>query len=108
MNDEWQVEEGTDWVPIRSFGQINPRRDDVAGGRQYFTAQLENGEYARVMGETISEGPETWHFEFDQPFLLADRNGGRCIEVTISLLVGGRYAVKHRPSIWPSGDSGGW
>lgn len=108
MNDEWQVEEGTGWITIPSFGKINPRRDNVADGRQYFTARLENDEYAKVMGETITGGPETWHFEFDQPFHLADRSGEPCLEVVISLLEGGRYAVKHRPSIWPSNDKGPW
>ncbi len=107
MEDEWQVVEGTGWIAIPGFGQINPRRDNVAGGRQYFTAQLDNGEYARATGEGITEGPETWHFEFDQPFFLADRDG-HCVEVSVSLLEGGRYAVKHRTGLWPSHGTGGW
>lgn len=107
VSDEWKVAEGTGWIDIPGFGQINPRRDDVAGGRRYFTAKLDNGEYARATGGSLTEGPETWHFEFDEPFLLADRSD-RCIEVEISLLEGGRYAVKHRPGHWPTGHAGGW
>jgi hypothetical protein len=105
--DEWQVAEGTGWVSMPGFGRINPRRDNVAGGRQYFTAKTDNGEVAKATGESITEGPETWHYEPDQPFLLADSTG-RCVEVEISILPGGRYAVKHRPGHWPSGVTGGW
>lgn len=107
MDDDWQVAEGTGWIAIPGFGRINPRRDDVAGGRQFFTAKTESDEYAKATGDSITRGPETWHFEFDQPFLLADY-AGHCIEVAISLLPGGRYAVKHRPGHWPSGVTGGW
>ncbi|WP_336632827.1 MULTISPECIES: hypothetical protein [unclassified Microbacterium] len=107
MSDDWQVAEGTGWIVLAGFGQISPRRDDVAGGRQYFTPQLDTGEYARVTGESITGGPETWHFEFDMPFFLADY-GDRCIEVTISLLQGGRYGVRYRPAVWPIDDSGAW
>lgn len=105
--DEWQVAEGTGWIAMPGFGRINPRRDNVAGGRQYFTAKTDNGEFAKATGESITEGPETWHYEPDQPFLLADSTG-RCVEVEISILPGGRYAVKHRPGHWPSGVTGGW
>lgn len=108
MDSEWQVSEGTGWIALPGFGRINPRRDNVSGGRQYFTAQTDEDEYARATGETITEGPETWHFEFDEPFYLADR-GGRCLEVVISLLEGGRYAVKFRESTWPTPPTrGGW
>lgn len=107
MGSDWQVEEGTGWIAIPDFGEINPRRDSVDGGRQYFTAKIGNGEYAKVTGETISKGPETWYFEFDQPFLLADLDD-RCLEVTISLLKGGRYAVKYRAGEWPTQVTGGW
>lgn len=85
---------------------INPRRDNEAGGRQFFDAKADTGEYARVTGPSVTGGPETWHFEFDEPFWIADR-GDRCFEVTISLLEGGRYAVKARPSSWPEPPSGG-
>lgn len=107
MESEWQVAEGTGRIAIPGFGEINPRQDSANGGRQYFTAWIDNGEFARVTGESISEGPETWHYEFDQPFWLADR-GDRCIEVTISLLEGGRYAIKYRDGEWPSDPTGGW
>ncbi len=107
MNDKWQVQEGTGWIPMPGFGQINPRQDNEAGGRQYFTAMVDNGEYARVTGDDLTGGPETWNFEFDQPFLLADRDE-RCFEVTISPLVGGRYGVRYRPGNWPSSETGGW
>lgn len=107
MDDEWQVVEGTGWIPIPGFGQINPRRDKVNGGRQYFTPKTDNGEYAKVAGDSITGGPETWYFEPDMPFLLAD-SAGRCVEVTISFLAGGRYAVKYHSGIWPSGETGGW
>ncbi|GAA3715882.1 hypothetical protein [Gordonia hankookensis] len=107
MDDELQVAEGAGWIPMPDFGQINPRRDNVSGGRHYFTAKTDNGEYARAVGDSISGGPETWHYELDMPFLLAD-SALRCVEVTISLLVGGRYAVKYRPADWPGGETGGW
>lgn len=107
MEDPWNVVEGTGWITIPEFGEISPRRDNVAGGRQYFTAKVDNGDFASVTGEFISGGPETWHFDFDQPFWLADRSG-RCVEVEVSLLEGGRYAVKYRLGAWPSGSTGGW
>lgn len=108
MEGNWQVAEGTGWISIPEFGEIAPRRDNVDGGRQFFTAKVAGDEYAKVSGDTISGGDEIWGFEFDQPFWLADRKG-RCVEVTISLLVGGRYAVKHRAAKWPDrAISGGW
>jgi hypothetical protein len=107
MEDDWEVISGTGWITISGFGRINPRRDNVSGGRQYFTAMVDDGKFARATGESISGGPETWYFEFDQPFLLADQSE-RCIEVEISLLEGGRYAVKSRHGDWPDGSSGGW
>ncbi|WP_368834164.1 hypothetical protein [Mycobacterium intracellulare] len=107
MDHEWQVVEGTGWISIPGFGRINPRRDDEAGGRQYFTAKTNGDEYAKVTGDSITGGPETWHYQFDQTFLLADR-AGNCIEVEVSILAGGRYAVKYRPGVWPSGATGGW
>lgn len=107
-SDNWQVEEGTGWVDIPGFGSINPRRDNVAGGRQFFTAKVDNDEYASAIGPSVTQGPETYHFEFDEPFWLRDR-GHRCLEVTISLLEGGRYAVKTRPGQWPTeSEGGGW
>lgn len=102
---DWQVAEGTGWIAIPGFGKLAPRRDNVGGGRQYFTAKLDNDEYARVTGDGITGGPETWHFEFDQLFWLDDR-GDRCLEVTISLLEGGRYAVRYRPGTWPHSEAG--
>lgn len=108
MADKWQVAEGTGWIQIPGFGRINPRRDNVDGGRQYFDALLDNDEYATATGSGISGGPQTWQFEFDEAFLLADHRGGRCQEVSVSLLVGGRFAVKHRPGLWPERGSGGW
>ena len=110
MGSEWQVAEGnsTEWIAIPGFGEINARRDDEAGGRQYFNATVSDGGHARVAGDTVSGGPEVWHFEFDQPFWLADRNDDHCLEVTISLLEGGRYAIKYRPGHWPTKSAGGW
>lgn len=107
MNSNWQVEEGSGWIAIPGFGQINPRRDNVDGGRQYFTAMTIHDEYAKVAGDGIDGGPETWYFEFDQPFLLGDRDGA-AVEVEISLLAGGRYAVKYRDAEWPEEPTGGW
>lgn len=107
MDDDLHVVEGTGWIKMPGFGQINPRRDNVAGGRQYFTAKTDSGEYATAAGESITGGPETWHYEPDIPFLLAD-SARRCVEVTISFLVGGRYAVKYRSGVWPSGETGAW
>jgi hypothetical protein len=108
MSDDWQVAEGTGWIQISGFGRINPRRDNVGGGRQYFTAQLDNDEYATAIGSTITEGPETYHFEFDEPFLIASGSGQHCLEMTISLLAGGRYAIKWTPGTWPSDGNGPW
>lgn len=105
--DEWQVAEGAGWISMLGFGRINPIRDNVAGGRHYFTAMTDNDEYAKSTGDGITGGPQTWYYEPDQPFLLADSTG-RCVEVEISILPGGRYAVKHRPGHWPSGETGGW
>lgn len=107
MESDWQVVVGTGWITIPDFGRIAPRRDNVSGGRQYFTAQTDSSEYARVTGKEISGGPENWYFEFDQPFWLAD-GSYRCLEVSISLLEGGRYAVKHRAGHWPTQASDGW
>lgn len=107
MSGDWQVVEGTGWIAVPGFGEINPRQDNVGGGRQYFTAKTEGDEFAKAAGEGVSGGPETWYYEFDSPFLLADRSG-RVLEVTISLLVGGRYAVRYRQGEWPDHQSGGW
>jgi len=70
-NNEWQAVEGTGWIDVPGVGQINPRRGEVGGGRQYFIAKTANDEYARAAGVCISGGPETWFFEFDDPFFLA-------------------------------------
>lgn len=107
MSSDWRVEEGEGWIAIPGLGEINPRRDGVGGGRQYFTIKIDSGELARVTGEGVSGGPETWFFEFDQSFLLAD-SGERCLTLEISLLADGRYAVKHRAAEWPSSTGGGW
>jgi hypothetical protein len=107
ISDEWQVVEGVSWIDVPGFGRINPRRDNEGGGRQYFDAMTDGGEYGKAMGTTISGGPETWHFEFDDPFWLAD--GRDCVlEVSISLVSGGRYGVRYRPGVWPSEAAGGW
>ncbi|PWF27300.1 hypothetical protein [Ancrocorticia populi] len=105
MADEWQVEQGTGWIPLAGFGQINPRRDNEEGGRTYFTAQTANGEYAKATGDSIAGGPETWDYGLDQPFLLVD-SSGNCVEVMIALLEGGRYAVKSKPGSWPITEAG--
>ena len=107
MSDEWQVAAGIGWIEVPGFGRINPRQDSVGGGRQYFSAVTKDEEHAKATGACISDGPETWHFEFDDPFWLADRND-YVLEVSISLLAGGRYAVKYRPGVWPSKTAGGW
>lgn len=107
MADEWQVVQGTGWISMPGFGRINPRRDNVAGGRNYFTPKTDNDEYAKATGDSITGGPETWHYEPDSPFLLANSTG-HCVEVEISVLAGGRYAVKNCPGDWPNGATGGW
>lgn len=107
MEHELQVVEGTGWISIPGFGRIAPRQDNVGGGRQYFTAKTDSDGYAKVTGNSITGGPETWYYEFEEAFLLADGDGN-CIEVQISPLREGRYAVKYRPGVWPSGDTGGW
>jgi hypothetical protein len=107
MDNEWQHVEDTGWIIIPGFGRIDPRRDDVSGGRQYFTAYMDNDELAEALGADVTGGPETYYFEFDRSFLLADRTRRQCLEVEISLLVGGRYTVKYRQGAWPSSD-GAW
>ncbi|OHT54590.1 hypothetical protein [Mycobacteroides chelonae] len=108
-DDDWQVVERTGWISVPGFGQINPRRDSEseAGVREYFTAKTESGEFAKATGESISGGPETWYYQPDSPFLLTGTTGP-CIEVEISVLAGGRYAVRYRPGVWPGGETGGW
>lgn len=105
---DWKVAEGTGWIGIEGFGQINPRRDNVDGGRTYFTAKTAVGGFAQVRGPEITHGPETWYYELDQPFFLRDENG-TVLEVVISLLPAGKYAVKSRPGVWPEPvEHGGW
>lgn len=108
MDGNWEAVNGTGWIGIPEFGRINPRQDNVDGGRQYFTVYLENGDLARVKGESIDGGPETWGFEFDQPFLLASLDGEACLEAQISLLPGGQYSFKYRPGTWVQSETGGW
>lgn len=109
MANDWKRIEGTAWIPLEGFGQINPRRDNVGdAGRTYFTAMTTNGEYARVLGDYITGGPETWLFEPDQPFHLSDSTGELCIEVEISLLEGGKYGVRFRPGQWPQTSGRAW
>jgi len=79
----------------------------VPGGRQYFTAKTSDDRYPLVAGENIAGGPETWNFEFDQSFWIQD-SAGQTLEVVISLLEGGRYAVRSRAGEWPIAASGGW
>lgn len=106
---EWNVTEGTGWIDLPGFGIINPRRDNVAGGRHYFTAKTTDGGYAEARGPEVTEGPETWHYEPDQPFHLRDATSGAVVEVTLSVLPGGKYAVKSRPGEWPTeATGGGW
>ena len=50
MSDEWQVSKGSGWIVVPGFGQLAPRRDNVTGGRQYFTWMFENDEVAAVTG----------------------------------------------------------
>lgn len=107
MTSEWQVVEGTGWITIPEFGRIDIRRDNhEEGGRQYFDALTDADTYVAATGSSLTGGPETWHFEYDEPFYLGDRRK-RSLEVSISLLEGGRHAVKYRPG-WPDGGSGGW
>jgi hypothetical protein len=104
--EEWQVVEGKGWITIPGFGKINPRSDNVNGGRHCFDADTIDDESAQVTGASIEGGPGTWFFGPDQPFLLADYEG-TCLEVEVSNIGRGRYAVKYRPGIWPSGG-GAW
>lgn len=107
MGNSWKVVEGTGWLELLGFGRINPRQDNVGGGRQYFTAKTEDGGFAMARGDHISGGPETWYFEFEEPFFLADRRQ-QVVEVVISPLVGGRYRVRFRTGEWPNKAIGGW
>ena len=104
--NEWQRVEGTGWIDIPGYGRINPRQDNVDGGRQYFTAMTDADTYARVVGGGIRGGPETWQFTPDDPFWLS---GGECdLEVVIALLPGGRYGVRYREGSPPETTGGGW
>jgi hypothetical protein len=106
VTDKWQVAEGTGWISLPAFGRINPRRDNESGGRQYFTAMTDDGGFAQAYGSDVTGGPETWHFEFDRAFWLEGRSSS--LEVEISLLEGGRYAVKFREGERPASAAGGW
>ena len=105
--EEWLVTEGSGWIEIPKLGRINPRRDNWDGGRDYFTAHTPDDGYAQACGPQITEGPETWHYEPDQPFHLRDVTTRKVVEVMIFLLPGERDAVKSRPSEWPTEPSGG-
>lgn len=104
--NEWLRVEGTGWIDIPGFGRINPRRDNVNDGRQYFTAKTEADTYAVAKGDSISEGPETWHFLPDEPFFLSSAEWD--LEMEIVFLDGGRYGVKYRESSPPATTGGGW
>lgn len=108
MGKEWKVSEGTGWIELDGLGRINPRRDSVDDGRQYFTVKTADDAFADVRGEGISGGPETWYFEFDQSFTVRDPKSGTVLEVQISLLPGGKYSLKYRDAEWPQDSSGGW
>lgn len=62
---DWVVTEGSGWIDIPDFGRIAPQRDNVAGGRHYFTAKTPDDGYAVARGPEITEGPESWHYELD-------------------------------------------
>jgi hypothetical protein len=64
-------------------------------------------EYCRAHGDTLDGGPETFGFQFDQPFLLADADSNT-LEIEISLVAGGRYAIRYREGSWPTGSAGAW
>lgn len=107
---QWKKAEGIGWIELAGFGAINPRRDNVGpGGRYYFTATTLNGGYATATGTAIEDenGPETYFYEVDSPFYLKDTDG-RCIEVVVSLLAGGRYGVRYQDSAWPSNEESAW
>jgi hypothetical protein len=107
MSSEWQSVVGTGWITVPGFGQFGPRSDEVDGGRQYVTVMLDNGDYAKVVGDDITGGTETWYFEFDQPFFVGD-GADKTLEVMLSPLPGGQYAVKFRDGQWPDNSGGGW
>lgn len=98
--------EGTGWIELAGFGHINPRSDEVGGGRSFFSAKLLDGRYAKATGSHLQGGPETWQFEYEEPFLLSDYEGN-CIEVRISPLVG-QYGISFEPSEWPEAGRGAW
>lgn len=106
MSEGWQVAEGTGWIALPGYGRIAPRRDNEAGGRQYFTAMTDDDGFAQAYGPEITGGPETWHYEYDRAFWLEARPWS--LEVEISLLLDGRYAVKYREGRRPATDAGGW
>lgn len=53
MTDNWTRVEGTGWIELKGFGEINPRQDNVAGGRTFFTAMTDQDEYALAHGEHV-------------------------------------------------------
>lgn len=99
---------GTGWLELEGFGLIALRRDDVSGGRQYFTIKTSAGGYPSVVGETVTGGQETWYFDFDMPFHVMDESKA-VLEMVISLLPGGVYCVKYGVGDWPQAPvGGGW
>ena len=83
MNEEWQVVEGTGWIAMPRFGRINPdvttwRAEASTSRRTWTTASTQ-----RHQGRKPPKGPETCHFEFGQPFLMADSIRQHCVEATI-------------------------
>ncbi|WP_144313683.1 hypothetical protein [Corynebacterium glyciniphilum] len=105
----WARSDGSGWIPLGRFGEINPVSDNEGdAGRFFFYAKTPNGEYARAKGPEVTGGDECWQYEVDQPFHLKDTSGN-CIEVIISRLIGGRYSVQYRDSVWPTDEgSGAW
>lgn len=88
--------------------RINPRQDNVSGGRTFFTAMTDQDEYALAHGEHVGWGPETWSFEFEEPFFLSDSSGKNCIEIVISSGKGGKYAIRFRPGQLAQASGGAW
>lgn len=99
---------GTGWLELEGFGRINPRSDNVGGGRDYFTAKTNDDGYAQVRGESVSGGPETYYFHYSEPFWLGDENG-LWLRVEIERLSYGKYGVSYVESDPPIEEEvGGW
>lgn len=93
MQNEWRVAEGTGWISLGEFGEINPHSWGPGDDRQVATAKHPSGGFYLYKG---AEESETFEFEFDTEFVLLGGADGPNLEIRISPLQRGQYAVRFR------------